>query len=113
IQMKKNRPAFTVSALAPPAAQAAVTAAFLRESSTLGVRYQRLGRTTLERRIVTVETRFGAVEIKLGVDGGRIVNVAPEFESIRRLAEARQVPVKDVYAAALAAAVGLRPDSAS
>jgi len=108
IQMKKNRPAFQVSALAPLSAQAQVTAAFLRESSTLGVRHQVLTRTTLDRRTEQVSTPFGPVDVKLGLQGDRVVNLAPEYESVRRLAAEKKVPVKEVYAAALAAAATLR-----
>jgi uncharacterized protein (DUF111 family) len=43
------------------------------------------------------------VAIKRGRRGGRVYNAQPEFEDCRRIAEARGVPVKEVWAAALAA----------
>ena len=108
IHMKKNRPAFQVSALAPPGVADAVATAFLRESTTLGVRRHVVTRRTLDRRVERVSTPYGEVEIKLGLDGGRVVNAAPEYESVRRLAAAHNVPVKDVFAAAVAAASALK-----
>jgi uncharacterized protein (TIGR00299 family) protein len=107
IHMKKNRPAFQVGALAPAAEGPGVAAALLAESTTLGVRSHAVSRTTLERRMAEVDTPFGQVTIKLGLRDGRVVNVAPEYDSVRRVAAARGVPAKQVYAAALAAAAGL------
>jgi uncharacterized protein (TIGR00299 family) protein len=108
IHMKKNRPAFQVSALAPPEVAEAVAAAFLRESTTLGVRRHVVSRRTLDRRIERVATPYGEVEIKLGLEGGRVVNAAPEYESVRRLAAERNIPTKEVWAAAVAAASALK-----
>lgn len=104
IVMKKGRPAITVTALAPVAAAAAVRAAMLAESTTLGVRYQTLSREALARRIVDVETPFGRVLVKLGSTGGVVTHVAPEYESCRARAVEAGVPTRRVWAAALAAA---------
>jgi uncharacterized protein (DUF111 family) len=48
------------------------------------------------------------VGVKVGRRGGRVYNVQPEFEDCRRLSETKGVPVKEVWAAALAAARGAR-----
>ncbi|MBK8480116.1 MAG: nickel pincer cofactor biosynthesis protein LarC [Proteobacteria bacterium] len=103
IVMKKGRPALTVSVLATAASQAALSGLLLTESTTLGVRYHTMGRRALERRHVTVSTRFGVLGIKEALDGGRVVNAAPEFEDCRAAAEQHQVALKEVYAAAVAA----------
>lgn len=103
IAMKKGRPALLLSALASDARRDDVVGAVLRETSTIGVRYAKLERTVLARRIVEVETRFGAVAIKEARDGDRIVNAAPEYESCAAVARRVGVPIKVVYAAALAA----------
>jgi uncharacterized protein (DUF111 family) len=102
IVMKKSRPALTVAALCPPAARAAVAAALLRESTTIGVRFSTVARTTLPRRIVDVETPWGPVPVKVAGDGD-VSNAAPEYEACRALAARAGVPVKRVYLAALAA----------
>lgn len=103
ITMKKGRPALLLSALVAEARRDDVVGAMLRETSTIGVRYAKLERTVLERRIVEVATRFGAVAIKQALDGDRVVNAAPEYESCAAAARRAGVPVKAVYAAALAA----------
>jgi hypothetical protein len=60
-------------------------------------------RRKLRREIVRVETAFGPVEVKIGTLDGRRVQASPEFESCRKVAEARGVTMKEVYAAAITA----------
>jgi hypothetical protein len=103
ITMKKGRPALQLSALATAAARDAVTAAILRETTTIGVRAAPRQRTTLARRSITVDTRYGTIAIKLASDGDTVVNAAPEYEACAAAARAHGVPVKDVYLAAWAA----------
>ena len=104
ITMKKGRPAFTLSALAPTAARDAVIAAILRETTSIGVRFSPRERTVLARRSVDVTTRFGTIAVKVAMGPtGETQNVAPEYEACAAAAKAHGVPVKLVYAAALAA----------
>ncbi len=46
------------------------------------------------------------MRVRLGYLGGRLVTASPEFEDCRRLAEQSGRPLKEVYAAAQAAAFG-------
>ena len=103
ITMKKGRPALVLSALAADAKRDAVVAAMLRETTTIGVRYAPYERTMLERRTVEVATKFGRIPIKVAADGDIVRNAAPEYEACAAAARAHGVPVKVVYAAALAA----------
>jgi len=103
-QMKKGRPGFVLAALARPEHERAVAEAVLTESSALGVRVTRLDRYELEREERVVELSQGSVRVKLGLLDGRVVNVAPEHDDCARVARAAGVPVKEVWAAALAAA---------
>jgi len=103
ILMKKGRPALKVSALCDAPRREAVSEAILRESTTLGVRYYPVSRTTLERRFVEVETPYGKVPIKVAGKDGEVMNAAPEYEVCRQLAREHQVAVKLVYLAALGA----------
>jgi uncharacterized protein (TIGR00299 family) protein len=107
IVMKKGRPAVQLSALVPAKLRAALAEIVLRETTTLGLRFHAVGRDVLERRIVTVATRHGAVEVKLGLRDGKVWNLAPEHASVQRVAEAAGVPAKQVHAEALAAALAL------
>jgi uncharacterized protein (TIGR00299 family) protein len=104
ILMKKGRPAVQVSALAPPEAATAVERAFFRHSTTLGLRRRRLERVVLARSFVKVATRYGSVRAKLAALDGEVLGAHPEFEDCRRLAARAGVPVREVVAAAAAAA---------
>jgi len=103
IQMKKGRPGTLVTALCDPARREVLEEVLFRETTTLGVRRQEWDRTALERDQVEVTTPHGRVAIKVGRRGGRVYNALPEFEDCRRLAQEKGVPVKEVWAAALAA----------
>ncbi|MGQ0554078.1 MAG: nickel pincer cofactor biosynthesis protein LarC [Planctomycetota bacterium] len=104
LQMKKGRPGTLLSVLARPELEGLLTGLILRETTTLGVRSHDVRRTELARRHETVVTRFGAVRVKLGLLGEECLNLSPEFEDCARLAHEAGVPVKDVLAAAVAAA---------
>lgn len=104
IQMKKNRPGVLLTVLCGATDQDRFTELLLRETTALGVRRSLCERRKLRREIVQVQTRFGAVDVKLGKLNGLIVQASPEYESCRRIAESKQVPIKEVYQAAQTAA---------
>jgi hypothetical protein len=101
VQMKKGRPGTLVTVLAPEDRRAALCDVLFRETTTLGVRYDRTWRETLERRWDTVEVEGGRVRIKVAGRRGQTLNVAPEFDDCLRVAEASGRPLKDVQAEAL------------
>jgi uncharacterized protein (TIGR00299 family) protein len=103
IVMKKGRPALTVSALCTVGKRDGVARALLAESTTIGVRFSSVSRQTLARRSVEVDTPWGKVAVKVAGEAEGLVNAAPEYADCRRVAESAGVPVKRVYAAALAA----------
>jgi uncharacterized protein (TIGR00299 family) protein len=109
IQMKKGRPALEVSALCPQAALAMVEEAFFANSTTIGLRRQVMQRTVLERAQAKVATSFGDVRVKVASRSGAILGATPEFEDCRKLALRAKVPVRQVVAAASAAALTFLP----
>jgi hypothetical protein len=100
---KKSRPAFRVSALCPPQSLDEVAGALFVNSTTIGARFWEVGRFVLDRESRTVSTRYGKVRLKLASMGGRVVNVAPEYEDCRRAARESGVPTKEVFAEAIRA----------
>ena len=70
----------------------------------LGVRVARLRRYELDREERVVELAGGSVRVKVGRLDGRVVNVAPEHDDCAAVAAGTGRPVKEVWAAALAAA---------
>ena len=101
IQMKKNRPAVQLSVLCDDAHSEPLAEIIFTETSAFGLRTETITRLKLERRFETVATEFGEVTIKLGLKGGRLAQVAPEFESCRALSEKSGQPLKAIYQAAL------------
>ncbi|MCX7597513.1 MAG: nickel pincer cofactor biosynthesis protein LarC [Armatimonadetes bacterium] len=104
IHMKHNRPAVMLSALAPSHLADAVAEAIFVNTTTLGVRRTLRTRTCLPREMATVETPYGAVRVKIGRLRGRVVTAQPEYRDCAELAHRSSVTVREVYAAALAAA---------
>jgi len=102
--MKKGRPGLTLTALARPGQELDVAQAMLTETSAIGVRMTRYERLELEREQRLVRIEQGEVRVKVASLGGRVVNVAPEFEDCASLARASGQPLKTILAAALAAA---------
>jgi uncharacterized protein (TIGR00299 family) protein len=86
IQMKKNRPATMISILCDDSKREVLTELLYTETSTLGVRVQKIERECLPRKIVKVETEFGAVDVKIAEYKNKIVNAKPEYEQIREIA---------------------------
>ena len=61
----------------------------------------------VRRRVVDVETEYGPVPVKIAEDQSGVLNMSPEFEACRALAERCGVPVKQVIVAAQRAAAAL------
>ncbi len=101
--MKKGRPGHVLSVLTRHDKTTALTDCILTESTTLGVRRYAVSRVEVDRRIDPVATEWGEVRVKVGLRMGRVVNVAPEFEDCRQVAELAKVPLKEVQAAAVTA----------
>jgi pyridinium-3,5-bisthiocarboxylic acid mononucleotide nickel chelatase len=106
VQMKKGRPGTLVTIVAPPDRRTALTDLLFKESTTIGVRYEEMARTCLDRAVETVTTPYGDVRFKIARRDGRELNAAPEFDDCVRLAAEHGVPVKVVQAAAVKARVG-------
>lgn len=101
VQMKKNRPGVQLTVLCAPALEQKLVHALLTETSAFGVRRSEKRRYKLERRFEKVMTPFGEVTVKLGLLEGKVVQVAPEFESCRAASERTGAPLPSVYQAAV------------
>ncbi|HEX9115038.1 MAG TPA: nickel pincer cofactor biosynthesis protein LarC [Anaerolineae bacterium] len=101
--MKKNRPGVVLSVLCRPQDTAALRALLFAETSTLGIRSQRLARHTLHRHSETVDTSYGPVRIKVCGWGEDEHKAAPEYEDCANAARTHGVPLREVYEAATTA----------
>ncbi len=107
IQMKKNRPGVLLTVLCASSEADHFTELMLRETSALGVRRSLAERRKLQRKTARVKTPYGDVTVKLGLLDGKIIQVSPEFESCKKLADDAPVPLKQIYEAASKAAPDL------
>jgi len=101
IQMKKNRPGVLLTILCAVSDADKFSEMILRETSAFGVRRSTSERRKLQRELQTVKTKFGEVTVKLGKLNGKIIQASPEFEACKKLADAKNVLLKEIYAAAI------------
>ena len=104
IIMKKGRPAQMLSVLMHPQDLPVLEKIILTETTTLGMRYYDVARHCSERSFIEVTLPQGSVKVKFSQAGGQILNIAPEFEDCRKLAEASKMPLKKIMQMAAAAA---------
>ena len=97
IQMKKNRPATMLTVLCRVEQQRLFARTILRETTTLGVRMERVQRYIANREQHAIETPFGMALVKVKRISGRVVSVRPEFEECQRIASEQGIPLIDVY----------------
>jgi len=104
VQMKKNRPGTLLTVLGERNGVDALTELILTHTTSFGVRIHDAQRRKLAREIVTVKTKFGEIDVKIGRLAGKIVARSPEFESCKQAAARFNVSVKDAYNEATRAA---------
>jgi uncharacterized protein (TIGR00299 family) protein len=104
ILMKKGRPAHTLSVLCDDDVADAVRREVFCETSTIGMREQRVGKRALERTETFVAVGGQRVRVKLAWLDGRVVNAMPEWEDVAAAAAALGRPGKVVLQEAQAAA---------
>jgi uncharacterized protein (TIGR00299 family) protein len=102
--MKKGRPGLVLAALAPIAQAEAVAGALLRETTSIGVRRTAVTRTERPRRVVRVATEFGTIRVKVSEGPFGPPQIKPEFDDCAAAAREHGATVREVIAAAMAAA---------
>ncbi len=105
--MKKGRPGLVLSALARSSAAGHLADVLLRETSTIGVRFTEVSRHELPRRMVSVDTEYGAIPVKISGQGV-LAEVKPEFSVCAEVARSHAVSVRVVLEAAYAAARSMK-----
>jgi len=103
VQMKKGRPGVVLSLLCDETSREILVRQVFCQTTAIGIRETRVQRRRLSRRTVVLDTSIGPIPFKVAMLDGRVVNRKPEFEAVRRAAEARGMPVKDAMALVLAA----------
>lgn len=104
LQMKKNRPGARLTVIGPVDRREALAATVLRHSTTLGVRVDDVERRKLAHHVREAETAYGRIRVKVRTTvSGEVIGRHPEYEDLRRAAEAHDVPAQRVADAALRA----------
>lgn len=89
VYMKKNRPAYLLAVLCLPEDAAAMEQIIFSETTTIGIRRVKMERCVLKRRLRTVQTSLGSVQVKeceVPAKGDAVhIRCYPEYESVRQL----------------------------
>lgn len=96
IYMKKNRPAYRLSVACKEEKLETMQNIIFKETTTIGMRYRREQRKILSRKQVFIDSPYGKVMAKEVIfDGQKFVY--PEFEDVKRVAQATGLAFKDIY----------------
>ncbi|MDD5254350.1 MAG: nickel pincer cofactor biosynthesis protein LarC [Candidatus Nanoarchaeia archaeon] len=95
--MKKNRIGFLLSVLCTKKEKDKLIKTIFEETTSFGLRINKLERVKLNREIRKVKTRYGIINMKIGCYKGKIVSSKPEFEDCKKLAIKHKIPLKSVY----------------
>lgn len=96
IFMKKNRPAYLLKVICHAFDRERMETIIFRNTTTIGIRYQEMQRTKLERKIIAVETPWGMADVKCCIQGADTY-FYPESDSVCRLAEQNQIGFPEMY----------------
>jgi len=96
VQMKKGRPGTLLTLLCKAEDARKLTDLVFAETTTFGLRSYTAGRRILPREWQSVQTRFGEVRMKIARVNGKVLQVSPEYEDCRKLAEEKRVALREV-----------------
>lgn len=98
IYMKKNRPAWLLTVICTEDHAAIMDQIIFEETTTIGIRHQKMERTILPREIVTIHTPYGKAQVKK-CNAGQQAEFYPEYESIAKLARENHMSYRKMYQA--------------
>jgi uncharacterized protein (TIGR00299 family) protein len=103
IQMKKNRPGVTLTALCHSDSVAEAERIMFEQTTTLGIRKWTVQRHILQRQQHTVETTWGPLLGKLATLPSGDQRFSPEYESACEISVREDISLQRVFAAAATA----------
>ena len=96
IFMKKGRPAYALSVMCKEDVKDACIRIIFLETTAIGMRVSLQERVIMDREAVTVETPYGPVDAK-HLTYEDVEKTTIEYESAKKLAEAKGVPLSDIF----------------
>ncbi len=97
VVMKKSRPAYVLTVLCPLEIEPQITKLIFVETTTIGIRKERIQRKILNRTIKEVATKHGNVPVKFSSANGEILTASPEYEVMKKIAREKNIPLKKIY----------------
>lgn len=96
IIMKKGRPAVKLTIISEESDIDKISSILFQETTTIGLRFYKAHRRTLDRNIKKIKTKYGNVRIKVSTLKGNIVNISPEYEDLKAIAKKTKIPIKKI-----------------
>ncbi|WP_333655762.1 nickel pincer cofactor biosynthesis protein LarC [Dissulfurispira sp.] len=96
IIMKKGRPAVKLTVISEEGDIEKLSSILFQETTTIGLRFYKAHRRTLDRKIKKIKTKYGDVRIKVSTSKGNIVNISPEYEDLKAIAKKTKIPIKKI-----------------
>lgn len=88
--MKKNRPAYLLTVICNNSDKDKISKCIFKNTKTLGIRINKCSRLILSRKVKTVNTPFGEIEVKYS-SGYNTEIVKIEYESVKNIARANNL----------------------
>lgn len=96
VYMKKNRPAYQLNVLCSEADIPKLEQIIFSQTTTIGIRRQRMERSVLPREIKTLQTEYGSVQVKICKSNDSLF-IYPEYESVICICRQTGLPYFEIY----------------
>ena len=97
IYTKKNRPAYTLTAICKESEREKLENLIFSETTTIGIRRVEMERTILQREIQKKDTPVGTAIVKACTLPDGNIRYYPEYENVAELAERNQLSFRETY----------------
>ncbi|AXI25465.1 TIGR00299 family protein [Methanofervidicoccus sp. A16] len=97
---KKNRPTYVITVITDYGNLHRMVETLMEETGTLGVRIKEVDRIKAERRIevqsINIKGRSYKVRVKVSYLGDKLINIKPEYDDVKKIAEDLNIPLRVV-----------------
>ena len=97
IIMKKNRPGIILSTICNLEDREKIKEIIFKETSSLGIREEILGRDILDRKVFNVEIYGQKINCKASFYNGKIIKIYPEYEDCKIVALNTGIAFEEIY----------------
>ena len=97
ITMKAQRPGVILSVLCEKGDIEQLQNIIFRETKTFGIRQREVSRTILDRQMISIETKYGTIQVKLGYHNGECITVSPEIKQCISSAHKHNTTINEVF----------------